>query len=292
MRRPRRVFVRLLCGLCPLLAASALLAWWSWMPGALAVELAGPQRALPAPFRTWAEHDAIYGRDDEPFVLDLGADGGGALCYVGVFHSTDAGHAHRVAIADHWRRFRPTVALCEGRARGHFTRWPFSRLPQGEPALVHALARADGVPIHSLEPPYEREVEALLEVATTPQVAMFLTLRVYWSEAGGVVDEALFADLLDKRTDVPALRHAVADLAAADAVWAPLRSQHGDWRTRTDAPQGTWLAALGERSRLVRGEHMVRLLLDLTSRGERVFAVVGRSHVIRHEPVLRAVLGG
>ena len=36
---------------------------------------------------------------------------------------------------------------------------------------------------------------------------------------------------------------------------------------------------------------MIRTLVELTSRGERVFAVVGASHVIRQEPALRKALG-
>ena len=56
---------------------------------------------------------------------------------------------------------------------------------------------------------------------------------------------------------------------------------------------GTWnaLRAIGDADREVRGRHMVAVILDRMRRGERVIAVVGRSHVIRQEPILRAVLG-
>lgn len=43
-------------------------------------------------------------------------------------------------------------------------------------------------------------------------------------------------------------------------------------------------------SREVRGEHMVRTLVDLAARGERVLAVVGASHVIRQEAALGKAL--
>jgi pheromone shutdown protein TraB len=50
------------------------------------------------------------------------------------------------------------------------------------------------------------------------------------------------------------------------------------------------LVEVGHASREVRGEHMVRTLVDLAARGERVFAVVGASHVIRQEPGLGKAL--
>ena len=284
---------RALFGMSILLVLLVGLAWWSWTPGARPMALGEPPAPLPAAFRTWEEHDAIYGRDREPYVYEwTRAGSSAALCYVGVFHGVDPAHGHRRAIDARFAAFAPTVALCEGRARGHFTEWPFALLPQGEPAQVHALARRAGIPIHSLEPPYEREVAALLEVEPPPRVALYLTLRGYWSESGGAADEALFADLLAKRSDVDGLRGALPDVGAADAAWASLAAEHGDWRTRHDEPRGTWLANLSERSRITRGEHMVRLLAELVGRGERVFAVVGRSHVIRHEPTLAALLGG
>jgi hypothetical protein len=50
------------------------------------------------------------------------------------------------------------------------------------------------------------------------------------------------------------------------------------------------LVEVGHASREVRGQHMVRTLVDLAAREERVFAVVGASHVIRQEPALGKAL--
>ena len=47
---------------------------------------------------------------------------------------------------------------------------------------------------------------------------------------------------------------------------------------------------IGDASREFRGRHMVESLTTLVSRGERVVAVVGGSHVIRQEPTLRSVI--
>jgi len=38
----------------------------------------------------------------------------------------------------------------------------------------------------------------------------------------------------------------------------------------------------------VRDRHAARVILDLLTKGERVFALAGGSHAVKQEPVLRA----
>ena len=143
--------------------------------------------------------------------------------------------------------------------------------------------------LHSLEPDYAQEVALLLGRFAPDEVALFFTLRVYWSECGGETDEDLAEHLRAKRTDVEGLRAALSDLAAMDATWRA-HVPDGDWRTWTAGMPGR-LAEIDHASRAVRGEHMARVLLELVERGERVLAVVGSGHVIRQEWALRAALG-
>lgn len=272
-----------------LLGGLGILAWMSHVPGGKSLQLREPARHLPTPFRSWAEHDAIHDASSAPFVFRW-AGARGVLAYVGVEHSTDRSHPHRTTIAQIFAELRPTIALAEGRARGHFVGWPFHLLPQHEPAYVHELADAEGIPVHSLEPDYAAEVAALLTHWPAPRIAAYFALRGYWADAEGICDESIMQKMIERRTDVDGLRGTLADLRAIDELWGPMLTDHGDWRTRTHEPAGTWLADLADASRQVRGEHMIRLLAELTARGERVFAVVGRSHVIRHEPTLAALL--
>jgi hypothetical protein len=290
--------MKLLRGLVLVLLVSVLAlavhAWWVWSPGAPAYALAAGRAAaaLPARFRTGEEHDRVRTAHPEPYVLELAAGpaANGALLYYGAHHSQDAADPQLADIRGRWAEFRPTVALCEGRARGYLLGPILPRfvgLP--EPALVHELARADGVPLWSLEPDYADEVVALLGRFEPRDVALFFTLRVYWSESGGEADEALAEDLRAKRTDVDGLRTALSDVAAMDAAWQ-LLGAGGDWRTWTGGMPGI-LAEIERASVELRGQHMARVLLDLVERGERVLAVVGSGHVIRQEWALRAALG-
>jgi len=245
---------------------------------------------LAVPFRTWDEHGALYPPGTENFVLRID-EGERQLLYFGAKHSRDRKHPQRRRIEDAWAEFRPTVAFHEGRSRGYLVGPLYEHLVGlPEPAIVHRLARRDGVRLYSLEPPYEDEVAELVKQWSPEQVALFFTMRVYWSEAGGRADERLAADLLARRTDTPLLRKSLKTVADIDRVWNRDFSGHPDWRTLQSEPQGTYLRAIGDDSRLVRGRHMVRVLVDQARRGERVFAVVGCSHVIRQEPTIRELL--
>lgn len=280
--------------LVPVLVVGAfgLHAWQAWSPGAPTYVLTADRAATPLAerLRSPEEHDRVRGDSNEPFVLELQRDAGGALCYYGAHHDDAFDSPQLDDIRARWESFQPTVALCEGRRRGYFL-GPilprFAGMP--ESGFVHQLAREHDVPLHSLEPDYATEVAALLARFAPEHVALYFTLRVYGSEAGGTADEALAQDLRGKRTDVDGLRDALPDLAAMDAAWSSAGCE-GDWRTFHGEMRGV-LREIDDTSRVVRGEHMVRVLLDLVGRGERVFAVVGSGHVIRQEWALRKALG-
>src|SRR5262245_59450778 len=286
-----KVLTRLLGLALLLLLALGAHAWCVWSPGAPAYSLPAEREAMPLPerFRDSAEHDRVRSAHPEPYVLEL-ATAKGVLLYYGAHHTSDPADPELADIRARWAAFRPTVALCEGRARGYLLGPLFPRLTgTSEAALVHELARADGVPLHSLEPEYADEVLQLLRRFRPADVALFFTLRVYWSESGGKADEGLAEELRGKRCDVDGLRTALPDLAAMDAAWKAVTAE-GDWRTWTGEMPGV-LHAIDDASRAVRGEHMARVLIELVERGERVLAVVGSGHVIRQEWALRSALG-
>lgn len=280
------------------LAALGVHAWSVFSPAAPVYALSAERRETPLSvrFRDGAEHDRVRAAHPEPYVLEL-ADArpesrGGKLLYYGAHHDDDFGSPQLADIRARWAELRPTVALCEGRARGYLLGPLFPRLfGQPESAEVHALGREHEIPLWSLEPDYAGEVALLLREFDAADVALFFTLRVYWSEARGEADEDLAEELRAKRTDVDGLREALPDLAALDAAWTRVAgSEAGDWRTWTGAMPGR-LRDVDDASRAVRGEHMARVLLDLVEDGHRVLAVVGSGHVIRQEWALRAALG-
>jgi hypothetical protein len=287
---------KVLTGFVCLLALAFGLGWFSWSGAAPVYPETSEVRAieLRQRMRNSGEHDAIVIKYGKPYVLELdhriGRDRG-SIVFFGAAHTNDPADPQLAAIETKWSAFKPTVALYEGRRNGYFI-GPLYRLGGiSEPEVVHRLARRDGVRMVSLEPSYEDEVATLLRKWTPEEVALYFTMRVYWSEAGGKADEKLALHLLEKRTNTPALANSIKSIADIDRVWKQHYPQYGEWRTRTSEPEeGTW-RELSEASRRVRGEHMARTLIDLARKGERAFAVVGSGHVIRTEWMLRDAFG-
>src|SRR5687768_7960145 len=65
--------------------------------------------------RSWPEHDSIYQATRFPYVLRM-ERGPAKLLYVGAQHTSDATDPQLAEIERLWAEFKPTVALCEGRA--------------------------------------------------------------------------------------------------------------------------------------------------------------------------------
>ena len=251
-----------------------------------------PKELVDIKLRPWPEHDAIYQSTGFPYVLSLEYYPG-ELEYVGSKHTSDAEHPQLKEIESRWNQFKPTVALCEGRARMYrfASRVETGHLSESE--LVRILAYQNGVTLYTLEPTYSDEVAGLLEKFDAEMVATYMTLRVYASEASSVSksdQDGLALGLMHKRTDVDGLKQTFKTLEDLDGYWRKTFPDAPDWRTLRDTESIPKLRGVGDLSREIRGQQMVSTIVELVKNGERVFAVVGASHVIRQEPSLTELL--
>lgn len=241
--------------------------------------------------RSWPEHDAIYAEASFPYLVEI-EPAAGSLLYFGCRHTSNAADPQLTELEKRWNDFRPTVALCEGRERmNRFASRPISGT-YSESQLVRTLAYRSGVKLFTLEPEYKEEVAGLLKIHDAKDVATYFILRVYSSEVKnykGSRDELAFS-LLRQRVNVEGLRNTFDSLNSFDSHWKLRFSDTLDWRDLPNTESQPKLLDIGNTSRQVRGEHMIKTLAELTRKGERVFAVVGASHVIRQEPCLRSLL--
>lgn len=245
-----------------------------------------------------AGHNARYPLTDESgYLLHIESDDSvpkrGGLLFFGALHSKDPNHPQLATLRRAWDAFKPTVALVEGRMSFFVGTANQGIGVFGEGAAVYALAEGAEIPLYTLEPPLEIEVAALEECGDRTQVAMFRFLSGYISArrggGGGPVSDFKIKRLLSKRA--APLTEALPTIAAFDAYFASQFPDSPPWR---DLPEeamwpgkaDTLLHRMATRSNQVRDEHFIRTLLDLTNRGERVFAIAGRSHTINLEPVL------
>lgn len=163
-----------------------------------------------------------------------------------------------------------------------------------EPGAVHDLARDAGIPTYTWEPPMETVVQALLESFAPEQIALFLVLRPYFSNLrhGRLDDpEGFVADTFD-RARLPGLEGSLTDISDIDRIWQRDFAEYADWRDTSDQyGLPGYLSEIARASNTARDLHLARVILDLVSKRERVFAVAGSSHAVRLEPALLGALG-
>lgn len=233
-----------------------------------------------------------------PYVVESAA-GRGQLLYIGTRHFFDPQDPQAELIETLWREFRPTLAFNEGGNPPTLDSAAEAVARHGEPGLVRYLAARDGVPVRNIEPPEAEIAAALVRGGYAPgEVKLFLALLAYdtyrRAKSDETPDEFIERVLrVESRTaDLPGLPNTVAEFAA---LYAELFPRQPDWRevpsewfapTHTD----TLFNRLARRMSQLRDRHMVDLLVGAVRRGERVFAVVGGSHVVMQEAALRSRL--
>lgn len=240
-------------------------------------------------------HDRLLGGKHAPYVLRVDDPSGGRLYYFGARHTADLEDPQIEAIEEAWDRFEPTIALVEGRLGNGFGGTRLGLLQFGEPGLVFALARRDGVDVYSIEPDQVDHARRLADATDPRAAAAMLAMRFVWSNEQRPYSAANIEEALRKRV-VGELRGAFADAEAFDAFWRERwAAELGDWRdldgdSLIPRPGRTELESVWAVDTELRDVHMTRVLVEQVRAGKHVFAVIGRSHVAIQEPALRALL--
>lgn len=282
---------RLRRGILGVLAAwLALVAWGWWFAWRKLPTLAADESiTLAAPIMDGAGYTAVINTHPRPKIVRIEGVGRGALLLYGAEHVRDPDHPQIADIAARWAEFRPTVALCESRLGILFPGLMDPIKTFGEPGAVKALARRDGVPTYTWEPPVDSYMRCLLAQSySKEQVALRVILGPYFSNRrhGRPEDpEAFVLDTLGERSRWPGVEGAVSTIDGINAAWNRYFPEGPDWRDVSDQyGLPGFLRDLDING--CRQEHFARLIIDLVRRGERVFAVAGSSHAVRLEGAL------
>jgi len=232
-----------------------------------------------------------------PYIVELKI-GKGALLYFGARHIYDPKNAQVAQIEKLWNEFRPTVAYHESTGTSLSKTVDEAVSKSGESGLVRFLAAQGKVPVFSLEPNRNDEVAMMLKTYTPEQIKLFFVLRQVPQFRERKTDETLetfMTTFLSNVSRIAGLESAPPNTIAEldkSALW--LSPQLKDWRTadRSWSDPVASQAYTNQIARLsseFRDLHMVKLLIDKVKQGERVFAVVGGSHVVMQERALKAV---
>jgi hypothetical protein len=233
----------------------------------------------------------------EPYILELDINEGPSLLYYGSMHTTNLDDPQFVDIEKRWMAFQPTVAFSESCV------WPLVKSREGaisrygEQGFLRFLASRHKVPIKSIDPTRAQEAVYLKRYFDPEQIKIFYVLRQ------AVVNQNLGKDAESVGYVNRILRH----LGKIDYYYRgnprhldefegrvhQLFPNLKDWKSIScsyfRSPNSeNFLSKIHRKLNEFRDQHMMRRLLRELGKGSRIFAVVGRSHVVVQEPVLRA----
>ncbi|MDH5383270.1 MAG: TraB/GumN family protein [Candidatus Aminicenantes bacterium] len=244
---------------------------------------------------TWEEY--IENPRTDPYILELNTIDG-SLFYYGAFHNLDPGDPQFEDIEQKWEQFRPTNAFCEGRI------WPLeeSRTKairmHGEQGLITFLAARDGIPIQCIDPPFAEQTRYLRKFFPPLQIKIYYVLRqANINKLLGREDKNLDDThyLLRKMEKIKRLKCFPSTLLQFEYMVSKLFPELDNWQ---DIPytyfrsseKGRFLPDVHRKLNEYRDYIMIKKVTKALKKGERVFAVVGRSHVFKQQSILRSLI--
>jgi hypothetical protein len=243
---------------------------------------------------TWQEY--VEHPRTGPYILELDKKRG-SLFYYGAFHKVDPKDPQFEDIEQKWEQFRPTYAFCEGRI------WPLkeSRVQAirsyGEQGLITFLAARDGVPVKCIDPSISKQALFLRNQYPPHQIKIYFILRQatinkMLRRTEKNLDDARL--LLNKMERFGGSRYFPATLVEFKHMFSQLFPELDNWQNIPYAyfqssEKGGFLADIHQKLIEYRDQTMIKKVTKALKKGERVFAVVGRSHVFKQQNILRAL---
>jgi hypothetical protein len=244
---------------------------------------------------TWEEYATNH--ELKPYVLELEAQKG-RLVYYGALHSVNQSNPQFTDIEERWKTFKPTIALSEGGI------WPLEKSRDvaieryGEQGLLRFLAARDKVKVVCLEPLKAREVCHLIKWFSPEKIKVFYVLRMAMIRRmlkKDINDLSYVEWIISDLSKIKFLKGPPNNLAEFESKVSELFPNLEDWRL---IPYGhlylkntkNWMRLIHRQVNKYRDQNMITELIQRLKQGERVFAIVGRSHVAIQEPVLRSVM--
>jgi hypothetical protein len=242
--------------------------------------------------------------------LELKTKSGGQLTYFGAEHSDKPEHSQFRKIKEAWQKTQPTLVLFEGPNRGIAATETETIKQFGESGFVRFLANSANVKTQSLEPNPQDEVRYLMETEkfTAEQIKLFFVLRetTRLRDRKNLTGNALKANisqLLQKAnamfpefksiiTDTTELQTAYAKYWSYPQNWTQVPAAWFDPKGNAKQTGGKFAHEINRLSSEFRNMHMYRTLSEAVQNGEKVFAVVGRSHVSMQAEALKCSLKG
>jgi hypothetical protein len=173
----------------------------------------------------------------------------------------------------------------------------------GEAALVRWLARRDGVPVETFEPS-RAEIAAALADRFTPEQIKVATILRQLSQDSRRAEQYRVSDLdaevwrvlaiLSRTRGLEGAPTSAIEFATSAARLVPPNSDWRrpptEWFDPVPDPPATWFNSFVRAEGDIRDEFIMQTLTQKVRDGERVFAVIGGTHLVMQQRALRARL--
>ena len=265
----------------------------------LGISLSSAAAQVPVPAQqilSYKQYASIQHKN--PYVLEFHV-GTGALLFYGAEHTGDPKDPQIADIERRWAAFHTTVAYNEGGNP------PTPRDPEdavhkyAEAGFLRYLAGRDQVPVATFEPSFDDEISYLVKHYSPEQLKTFYVLRQV-TEARRLQDSTASDDRtknwLADYLPAHGLKNSPKTLAELTDTCKRLFPELADWHKVSEnwfdpTESGHYTNELANDSGMFRDQYIFRLLVARARRGDRVFAVIGASHVVVQEPALLMEFG-
>jgi hypothetical protein len=247
-------------------------------------------------YRMMSWEDYIRQPRNGPYVLELDSQGG-SLVYYGAFHKVDPSHSQFRDIEQKWEEFQPTFVYCEG------SLWPleesqYSAIKKyGEQGLVTFLAARDGIPIECIDPSLDDQAKYLQNYFPPHLVKIYYVMRQ--AAINRMLKKDISASVYANRYflklgQIYGYNKSPTDLNNFERLVSCLFPDLDDWQkipySYFRCPEsGGFLTAIHRKLNKYRDRIMIKKIVQALKKGQRVFAIVGRSHVVIQEAALKSL---
>ena len=227
-----------------------------------------------------------------PYILELNQEKGGVV-YYGSYHNVNLKHPQFNDIEKRWNEYKPDIAFSEGQI------WPLIKSRDkaikkyGEQGLLRYLANRDRIKIKCIEPSKQKEIKYLKRFYTMSKIKIFYILRqliiskeilerkISHADHVKILIKNYYKNLFDRRypRNYYEFNFIVKQLLPDLKDWERIDSKYFmDIRNKNN-----WLAKMNAQLNKFRDMHMFKKINMSLKKGLKVFAVVGKNHVISQE---------
>lgn len=242
-------------------------------------------------------YGTIVGEHPRPYIYQLGGKKKGEVYILGIEHSKDPKNPQFDSVDYWWDKANPTAVLVEGRLGFLFSGLQDPVKTLGEQAYAACLAKKHRTGLYTWEPDKEGQVQLMVEKYGAKKVALFFSLRPYFSNfrfGKPEYPEQKMDEYIKSRTDHPEIRGLIKNWEEVDSIWKADFPNEKNWRDYSDEwgwPEG-YLSEIASYSNMLRDIHLCNSIIDLAEKGETVFATMGSSHAVRIQGALQSYFGG